>query len=131
MSDKQKLSVKIMSFGYKYGVPEEEINFMKDVRFLPNPYYDAELKEKTGLCTEVREYVKNSSESIEYISKLNNLCEFCAGQFARGGRESFTVAIGCTGGIHRSVTVAVELGSYLKEKGYNVTTFHRDIQKDK
>ena len=130
MSNKQNLSIKIMSFGYKYGMPQD-VNFLQDVRFLPNPYYDAELKEKTGLCADVRAYVKNSAESLEYISRLNSLCEFCAGRFADTDKENFTIAIGCTGGRHRSVTVAVELGSYLQEKGYNVTMFHRDIQKDK
>ena len=130
MSDIQKLPIKIMSFGYKYGVPCD-VNFLQDVRFLPNPYYDADLKEKTGLCPEVRAYVKNSEITSEYFLKLNSLSEFYAKMFTECNRESLTVAIGCTGGRHRSVTIAIELGTYLSDKGYDVTVFHRDIHKDK
>jgi len=130
MSDIQKLPVKVMSFGYKYGVPCD-VNILQDVRFLPNPYYDADLKEKSGLCADVRAYVENSAVSLEYISKLKDLCSFYVHQFAQCGKESLTIAIGCTGGRHRSVTVAFEIGNYLAQKGCNVTVVHRDIQKDK
>ena len=130
MSNKNNTKINIMSFGYKYGFPRE-VNFLQDVRFLPNPYYDEKLKEKTGLEPDVREYVKKTSESREYISKLKAYLELYISQALSAEKENITIAIGCTGGRHRSVTVACEIYDYLASLGYCVSISHRDINKDK
>ena len=118
MEAQKNFKINIMSFGYKYGLPEET-NFLQDVRFLPNPYYDENLKPKSGLDPEVREYVKNTSQSKDYILKLKNFVEFYVLQAISAQKESVTISIGCTGGKHRSVTVAYELFEHLKSIGYN------------
>ena len=128
MSNKENIKINIMSFGYKYGMAEDA-NFVQDVRFLPNPYYDEDLKEKSGLDLSVREYVKQTPEAREYILKLKTFLELYVLQSLMAQRESITVAIGCTGGRHRSVTVAIELFDYLVSKGYNTEISHRDIKK--
>ena len=131
MDAQMNFKIKIMSFGYKYGLPAE-VNFLQDVRFLPNPYYDENLKHKTGLFKEVRDYVKNSELSLEYISSLKNLLDLIIPAcIASGRQDDLVIAIGCTGGRHRSVTVACELFDHLKTKGYNPMVCHRDIEKDK
>ena len=123
------IKINIMSFGYKYGMAEEA-NFVQDVRFLPNPYYDEDLKEKSGLDLKVREHVKSTPQALEYISKLKEFLEIYISQSLVAQKESITVAVGCTGGRHRSVTVAIELFDYLVSKGYSANVFHRDIEKD-
>ena len=128
MSNKEDIKINIMSFGYKYGMAEDA-NFVQDVRFLPNPYYDEDLKEKSGLDLSVREYVKSTPEACEYISKLKSFLEMYISQSLMAQKENITVAIGCTGGRHRSVTVAIELFDYLISKGYNANVSHRDIEK--
>lgn len=129
MSSKKDIKINIISFGYKYGMVENA-NFVQDVRFLPNPYYDEALKLKSGLDLSVREYVKESHKACDYILKLKQFSEMYILHSLSAQKENITVAIGCTGGRHRSVTVAIELFDYLKLKGYNVTLFHRDIEKD-
>lgn len=129
MINKDKLQINIMSFGYKYGLPCET-NFLQDVRFLPNPYYDDNLKQKSGLDIDVRNYVKKTPQSREYISRLKDFAELYASGSLAAQRDSLTFAIGCTGGRHRSVTVAEELYVHFKKAGYNVSVCHRDIDKD-
>ncbi len=128
MRSLDNIKINIMSFGYKYGMTEDA-NFVQDVRFLPNPYYDEDLKEKSGLDVSVREYVKSTPQALEYISKLKEFLEIYISQSSVAQKESITVAVGCTGGRHRSVTVAIELFDYLVSKGYNANVFHRDIEK--
>lgn len=131
MDIQMNFKIKVMSFGYKYGAPLV-VNFLHDVRFLPNPYYDESLKQKTGLCKEVRDYVKNSKVSIEYIETLKSFFDITIPACIESGRnEDMVIAIGCTGGRHRSVTIAYEIYNYLTEKGYNPEITHRDIEKDK
>ena len=130
MNTHLNFKIKIMSFGYKYGVPCD-VSFLHDVRFLPNPYYDENLKHKTGLFKEVRDYVKNSPLSVKYIETLKGFFDLTIPACIESGRkEDIIIAIGCTGGRHRSVTIAYEIYGYLKEKGYNPEVFHRDIEKD-
>ena len=95
-----------------------------------NPYYDENLKEKSGLDEKVREYVKSTPDSREYISKLKEFAESYISKSVLSEKENIIIAIGCTGGRHRSVTVAIELFNHLTEKGYNTDIVHRDIQKD-
>lgn len=125
---KDNIKIQIMSFGYKYGLPDDA-NFLQDVRFLPNPYYDENLKAKSGLDEDVREYVKRTPHSREYISKLKDFLSFYVSQSALAEKENLVVAIGCTGGRHRSVTVAYEIYNHLISQGYNAHIFHRDIDK--
>ena len=129
MNSKDNIQINIMSFGYKHGLPDEA-NFLQDVRFLPNPYYDENLKPKSGLDMGVRDYVKSTPRSREYISELKAFAELYVSVALEGDRDSITFAIGCTGGRHRSVTVAEELYAHLKEAGYNAVVHHRDIDKD-
>ena len=131
MDSQMNFKIKVISFGYKYGVPSD-VSFLQDVRFLPNPYYDESLKPKTGLIKEVRDYVKNSEVSLNYIASLKSLLDLTISACIESGRkEDMIIAIGCTGGRHRSVTVAYELFEHLKNKGYNPEVYHRDIEKDK
>ncbi len=129
MNSKENIKITVMSFGYKYGMVCEA-NFVQDVRFLPNPYYEKSLKEKTGLDEKVREYVKSTPDSREYISKFKEFAQGYISKHILSEKENLIIAIGCTGGRHRSVTVAIELFNHLTEKGYNVEIIHRDIDKD-
>ncbi len=121
--------VSVMSFGFKYGIPPEA-DLVFDVRFLPNPFYVAELKLLTGLDSAVREFVFKAKEAHEFLDKLKDMIEFLIPNYINEGKNQLVVAFGCTGGKHRSVTFAYELSNYLKEKGYSVLTSHRDIEKD-
>lgn len=122
------MTVSVMSFGYKYGIPIEA-DLVFDVRFLPNPYYDAALRDKSGLDAPVREYVFGSSLTEEFFRRLTDLIEFLLPYYIEDGRRNITVCIGCTGGRHRSVAVAEALRNFLVEKGYPAESVHRDIDK--
>ena len=100
-----------------------------DVRCFPNPFYIDELKEKTGLDTEVRDYVMGFSQSQEFMKKLEDMILFLLPLYIEEGKTSLTVAIGCTGGKHRSVTMAYLLGEFLTQKGYKVNMVYRDVEK--
>lgn len=117
-----------MSFGFKYGTPSEA-DLMFDVRCLPNPYYVEELKSKTGLEADVRDYVMNSDDSVEMFSKVAELTEFLIPLYRAEGKSQLVIAFGCSGGHHRSVTFAEKLGEYLTQKGLAPMTIHRDIEK--
>ena len=128
--DYKSMMITILSFGFKYGIPEDS-DLVFDVRFLPNPYYVSELKRKTGNDVEVREYVMNSPESKEFVEKLNDMVTFLVGNYIREGKNQLVISVGCTGGKHRSVTIANELYATLKKgRGYGLKLEHRDIDKD-
>ncbi|MBQ9482918.1 MAG: RNase adapter RapZ [Ruminiclostridium sp.] len=120
--------ISCMSFGYKYGIPDEA-DLVFDVRFMPNPFYVPELKFKTGEDKEVRDYVMNSERSVEFRDKLFDMLDFLVPQYISEGKSQLVIAFGCTGGRHRSVTFAELTNTFLSEKGYNVHTMHRDSQK--
>lgn len=122
------LLVNSMSFGFKYGIPLEA-DLVFDVRCLPNPFYIDELRQKTGLDGEVRDYVMEFSQSGELMEKLLDLIDFLIPQYIKEGKSQLVVAIGCTGGKHRSVTFAELIARHLIEKGTRVNINHRDIQK--
>ncbi|KXZ40461.1 UPF0042 nucleotide-binding protein [Alkalithermobacter thermoalcaliphilus JW-YL-7 = DSM 7308] len=122
---KSFITISIVSFGFKHGIPLDA-DLVFDVRFLPNPYYIKELKEKTGEQEEVRTYVMNSPISVEFFEKLKDMVEFLIPQYILEGKRHLVIAIGCTGGRHRSVTIAHLLYNYLKEKGYKLLKKHRD-----
>ncbi|NLY55941.1 MAG: RNase adapter RapZ [Firmicutes bacterium] len=123
-----KMHVTITSFGYKHGIPiDADLCF--DVRFLPNPHYVDTLRPQTGLDAPVSEYVTRWPVTQHYIKQLENFLSFQLPLFASEGRSELSIAIGCTGGRHRSVTIAESLASFIRERGYPVTVEHRDIDK--
>ncbi|WP_324255227.1 RNase adapter RapZ [Limosilactobacillus reuteri] len=122
--------VEVMSFGFKYGLPLDA-DIVMDVRFLPNPFYIPELKHLTGNDLAVQNYVMQSSLAKEFYQHLRSLLEITLPGYIKEGKSSLTIAIGCTGGQHRSVTIANKLSADLKEKRYKVNTYHRDIEKAK
>ncbi|MBR2283001.1 MAG: RNase adapter RapZ [Ruminococcus sp.] len=124
------LTIKVMSFGFKYGVSTES-DLVFDVRCLPNPYYVEELKNHTGLESCVRDYVMDSDKSQELLKKLTDLIDFLIPLYVREGKSQLVIAFGCTGGKHRSVTFAELLSEHLKAGNYRVQKYHRDITKGK
>ena len=122
------MSICCLSFGFKYGVPDEA-DLVFDVRFLPNPFYVPELKNKTGEDKEVRDYVMNSEMSVEFRDKLFDMIGFLVPKYVSEGKSQLVVAFGCTGGKHRSVTFAELTADAIREKGYRVYKMHRDIAK--
>lgn len=121
--------VNVMSFGFKYGVPIDA-DIVMDVRFLPNPYYIKELREKTGNDQAVYDYVMNSEMTEEFYQQFIKMLRFVMPGYQKEGKTSVTIAIGCTGGQHRSVALANRIGEALQEK-YPVNITHRDMAKRK
>jgi len=126
--DKNSMSVSIISFGYKYGIPMDA-DMVFDVRFLPNPYYVSSLKEHTGEEQVVQDYVLKWPITEKFYKKFFDLIEFLLPEYKKEGKSHLMLAIGCTGGKHRSVTTAIKLKDYLLKKGYRVIVEHKDIHK--
>ncbi len=124
----RKLVVSVMSFGYKYGIPIES-DLVFDVRFLPNPYYVAELREMSGLDEAVNAFVFRSEETKEFVHRLEGLIKYLLPLYVEEGKLSLTISIGCTGGRHRSVAIAKALTDYIETLGYAAQNINRDIQK--
>lgn len=121
------LMVTVMSFGFKHGIPVDA-DLVFDVRFLPNPFYIDQMKEKTGNDSEVQQYVMGFEEAETFMVKLADMIGFLIPNYVKEGKYSLVVAIGCTGGRHRSVTLANELYRRIKANGsYGVKLFHRDV----
>lgn len=125
----ESLMVSITSFGFKYGIPSDS-DLVFDVRFIPNPFYLPELKEQTGNNPAVREYVMQWDESKEFLQKLDDMVDFLIPFYIKEGKNQLVISIGCTGGKHRSVTLANALYERLKESDYRVFLSHRDIEND-
>ena len=122
------LMVNVMSFGFKNGIPQDA-DLVFDVRFLPNPFYIDELKQKTGLDREVQDYVMGFPEAHEFVDKLTDMVNFLIPHYINEGKYQLVIASGCTGGQHRSVTLAGELYKRLKDRGdYGLTLRHRDTK---
>jgi UPF0042 nucleotide-binding protein len=126
--DDRKLTISLLTFGYKFGVPYD-IDLLFDVRFLTNPYFVPDLKPLSGEDPRVRAFVLSSPEAVALIERLEGLMKFLIPLFAREPRSYLTIAIGCTGGRHRSVAVAGRLQEGLAAMGYDVALKHRDIHK--
>lgn len=125
------LMVSVLSFGFKYGIPADA-DLVFDVRFLPNPYYVDELRPLTGMEDSVFEYVMNSSAAQEFADRLEDMVRFLIPHYVKEGKTNLVIAIGCTGGKHRSVTLARELYERLLKSGqYGFRLEHRDIEKDR
>lgn len=122
------LMINIVSFGFKNGIPQDA-DLVFDVRFLPNPYYVEELKPLTGLDERIQEYVMGFKEAGDFLDKLEDMLKFLIPNYIKEGKNQLVVAIGCTGGHHRSVTLAERLFLRLKDReGFWVKLFHRDIK---
>ena len=124
----QSLMLTFMSFGFKYGIPLEA-DLIIDVRCLPNPYYIPELRPLTGLDKEIQDYVLASDETQEFIRRVLSLLDFSVPLYLKEGKTGLVVGIGCTGGKHRSVTIARVLDGHFIEKGYKCVISHRDVTK--
>ena len=120
------MPISMVSFGYRFGLPPEA-DLVFDVRFLPNPNYVRELKKKTGRDPEVLRFMNEAPATAEFVRRVTNLLLYLLPQYIREGKSYMTIAIGCTGGRHRSVMVAERLASALAEEGYEIKVTHRDI----
>ena len=121
-----EMQISVVSFGFKNGILKDT-DIVMDVRFLPNPYYVKELKEKTGLDKEVQNYILSFKESQEFADKIADLIKYLIPKYIKEGKSYLTIAMGCTGGKHRSVFMAHQLAETLKKQGINASEFHRDI----
>lgn len=123
----ENISISVVSFGFKRGIPLDS-DLMFDVRFLPNPFYEANLKTLTGLDAPVRDFVLNRDVTKAFVEKLHDMVEFLLPQYIEEGKLQLVISIGCTGGQHRSVALAEELGRFLSQKNYYTIVSHRDIK---
>ena len=124
----RRMAVFLTSFGYKFGIPHDT-DIILDVRFLPNPYFVNELREKTGLDSEVRDYVQQNDDTRAFLDRLYALLEFTLPLYEREGKSSLTLALGCTGGRHRSVVLVENLRQRLSRGELRIHVKHRDIDK--
>lgn len=119
------LTVSFVSFGYKYGIPSDS-DLVFDVRFLPNPYYIESLKYLTGNNAEVQDYVMSNDVSVDFLNRLIDMLKFLLPNYIQEGKSNLIISIGCTGGKHRSVTIANKLAEHFGKENYRVTVSHRD-----
>lgn len=122
------MTVNVTSFGFKYGLPLEA-DLVLDVRFMPNPFYIEDLRPKTGLDAAVSDYVFSFQQTQDFMKKLEDLLAFTLPLYAEEGKTSLTIAVGCTGGHHRSVAVTHALTGFIRQQGYSVTENHRDMSR--
>ncbi len=126
---KENILVTMVSFGFKYGLPLDA-DLVQDVRFLPNPHYVPSLRPKTGNEKDVREYVERWVITDKYLEKIKDLLNFLLPCYVKEGKSQLVIAVGCTGGKHRSVVITNKLASFLKNLNFQVVVEHRDIRKD-
>jgi UPF0042 nucleotide-binding protein len=129
MGSQKQLNIVIFSFGFKYGTPVD-INYVMDMRFLPNPYWVDELRDKTGLDGEVADYVLLSEEGQRTVGQLQDFFKFIVQQNIAVKKKTVRIGIGCTGGRHRSVAVVEKIAACLLAESVCISVFHRDIKKD-
>jgi UPF0042 nucleotide-binding protein len=124
-----RMTIQLISFGYKFGIPLEA-DLVFDTRFIQNPYYVPDLREHSGLTEPVRDFVLAQPGAEEYVARIEDLLEFSIPAFAAEGKSRLTIAIGCTGGRHRSIVVAEELARRLRDAGHGpVEIFHRELER--
>jgi len=124
----RRLQITLISFGYKHGIPLES-DLVFDTRFLPNPFYVESLREKSGRQRGVRDFVLGAAETKAFLAKLRDFLDFLIPHFVREGKSYLTIAVGCTGGKHRSVVVAETLREYLRRQKCDIKLYHRDMFK--
>ena len=122
------MQISVSSFGFKYGVPRD-VDIQLDCRFLPNPYWVEELREKDGLNNDVQDYVLKQKNSTPFLKDISSLLRYLIPAYETEGKSYLSVAFGCTGGKHRSVAIAEELARILKNEDVHISTFHRDISR--
>lgn len=122
--------IEVMSFGFKYGIPTDS-DLVFDVRFIPNPFYVETLRKLTGKDKLVEDYVLQWDETTEFINKSFDMLEFLIPNYIKEGKSQLVISVGCTGGKHRSVTIAEQLSKLLRAKGHRVIVEHRDVARDK
>ena len=125
-SQSNAIQVEMSSFGFKRGLPRQA-DLVYDVRFLPNPFYIKGLGHHTGLDADVRDFVLKNPITMEFVSKMEELLAFLLPHYQEEGKRRLSIAVGCTGGAHRSVAIAERLGEFLRAKGYQVNVNHRDL----
>ena len=122
------MQTSVVSFGYKHGIPLD-VDTVIDCRFLPNPHWVDELRPLTGLDDAVKEYVCAQPETREFLERLGSLLDLLLPAYVKEGKSYFTIAVGCTGGNHRSVVLAQEVARLVAERGFNPTVHHRDVDR--
>ncbi len=127
-SAEDSLAVHCISFGFKYGVPMES-DLVFDVRCLPNPFYDENLRPLTGLDAPVRDYVMEKEETKGFVARFTDMVDYLLPLYAKEGKSQLVIAVGCTGGHHRSVALAQYMHDHLVQKGVRASVTHRDMQK--
>ena len=128
-SEGDQMTINVLSFGFKFGMPMDA-DMVFDVRFLPNPFYIDSLRHKSGAVPEVAEYIDSKPVTQEFEKRLTSLIEFLVPQYVKEGKSQLVIAVGCTGGMHRSVFIAHYIFDFLKKKGYVVKLEHRDLMKN-
>ncbi len=123
------MNISVLSFGFKFGMPLDA-DMVLDVRFLPNPFYVEEMRHKSGSVPEVAAYIAEKPITQEFLKRLDNLIDFLVPQYVKEGKSQLVIAIGCTGGMHRSVFVAKHVFDLIVESGYTVNLEHRDLMKN-
>jgi UPF0042 nucleotide-binding protein len=127
-TESDQLVVQLISFGYKYGVPLEA-DLVFDVRFMQNPYYIPELRQLSGLTETVRQYVLDQPPARRFLTFMHEFLDFALPAYEAEGKTRLTIGIGCTGGYHRSIVIAEELGKWLTERGTPMAVFHRELDR--
>jgi UPF0042 nucleotide-binding protein len=127
-AQEQRMKINVMSFGYAFGLPLEA-DIVLDVRFIPNPFFVEELRDRTGLDSEVMEFIESQEVFKKYFLFLSDFLVYLIPLFEKEGKSYLTICFGCTGGKHRSVFIAGELAEHLSAMGYSVSTVHRDIER--
>ena len=125
----ENFNVNVLSFGFKFGLPMDA-DLVLDVRFLPNPFYDEELKHKSGMVPEVGAYIEQSRVTKNFEKKLDDMLSFLIPEYVKEGKNQLVIAVGCTGGMHRSVFIAKHIYELVTKQGYQATLEHRDLMKN-
>lgn len=128
-TDSSNMNISVLSFGFKYGMPMDA-DIVLDVRFLPNPFYIENLRHKSGSVAEVAEYIAEKPVTQEFLKRLDNFIEFLIPQYVKEGKSQLVIAVGCTGGMHRSVFTAKHIFELISNNGYTVNLEHRDLMKN-
>ena len=128
-SEGEQMNINVLSFGFKFGMPLDA-DMVLDVRFLPNPFYIESMRHKSGAVPEVADYIAKFPVTQEFLKKLDDLLDFLVPQYVKEGKSQFVIAVGCTGGMHRSVFIAKHIFDRLGSRGYPVKLEHRDLMKN-
>ena len=128
-NESSSMNISVLSFGFKYGMPMDA-DIVLDVRFLPNPFYVENLRHKSGAVAEVSAYIAEKPVTQEFLKRLDNLIEFLVPQYVKEGKSQLVIAVGCTGGMHRSVFIAKHIFDLIANNGYTVNLEHRDLMKN-